>query len=73
MPRFQLGQRVLIIGPIVTKYRGCEGTVIGFSPNRHMPSGFTSADKYSVRFEKGDDAEFLEIQLLATEQQKKHG
>jgi hypothetical protein len=70
MPRFQLGQKVLITGAIATKYRGRQGTVIGFNPNRHTPSGVTSADKYTVRFEEGDEAEFFEIQLVATEQRK---
>ena len=70
MARFQLGQKVLITGAIATRYRGCEATVIGFNPNRHTPSGFTSADKYTLRFEEGDDAEFLEIQLLAVEKWK---
>ena len=71
MSRFQLGQKVLITGPIVTKYRGCEATVIGFRPNKHTPRGVTSADKYIVRFEEGDELEFFDIQLVAAEQQRK--
>ena len=70
MSRFQLGQRVLITGPIVTRYRGCEATVISFRPNRHTPPGVTSADKYIVRLEEGDELEFFDIQLIAAEAQR---
>jgi hypothetical protein len=72
MARFQLGQRVLITGPITTRHRGREATVVGFRPNRHTPPGVTSADKYIVRFQEGDEGEFYGIQLKpAAEEQKK--
>jgi hypothetical protein len=48
-----------------------EATVIGFRPNKHTPRGVTSADKYTVRFEQGAELEFFEIQLIATEEQRK--
>ena len=67
MPRFHLGQKVLITGPIITKYRGREATVIGFRPNKQTPPGVTSADKYIVRFEEGDETELFEIQLEVNE------
>jgi hypothetical protein len=71
MPRFRLGQKVLITGPIVTKYRGRQATVIGVRPNEHTSPGVTVADKYIVRFDEGSDAEFFEIQLVAVEQRRK--
>jgi len=71
MPRFRLGQKVLITGPIATRYGGCKATVIGVRPNEHTSPGVTIADKYIVRFDEGDDAEFFEIQLLAVEERRK--
>ena len=70
MSRFHIGQKVLITGPIVTKYRGCQATVIGVRPNEHTSPGVTVADKYIVRLEEGDDAEFFEIQLVAVNERK---
>jgi hypothetical protein len=72
MPRFEIGQKVLITGAIPTKDRGRKATVIGFRPNNTVP-GVTIADKYVVRFEEGDETEFFEIQLLAIEKRKKGG
>jgi hypothetical protein len=69
-PRFNLGQKVVITGPVVTKYRGCQATVIGVHPNEHTSPGVTVADKYIVRFDEGDDAEFFEIQLDAVKERK---
>jgi hypothetical protein len=71
MSRFRLGQKVLITGSIVTKYQGCQATVIGVRPNEHTSPGVTVADKYIVQFDEGDDAEFLEIQLVAVEERRK--
>jgi hypothetical protein len=71
MPRFNLGQRVLITGPIATKYRGRGATVVSFSPNNHTVPGVTSADKYTVQFEEGEEGEFFEIQLAAAEERRK--
>ena len=64
MPRFHLGQKVLITGPIVTKHRGREATVVSFQANKHTPLGVTSADKYIVRFKEGDEAALYDIQLV---------
>jgi hypothetical protein len=72
MPRFQIGQKVFITGAIATKDRGRQATVIAFRPNNTAP-GVTIADKYIVRFEEGDEAEFFEIQLVAIEKRKKGG
>jgi hypothetical protein len=71
MPRFHLGQKVLITGPIPTKHRGREATVIGVHPNEHTSPGVTVADKYIVRLEEGNDAEFFEIQLVAVGERRK--
>jgi hypothetical protein len=71
MPCFHLGQKVLIASPIASRDRGREATVIGIHPNEHTSPGVTIADKYIVRFEEGDDAEFFEIQLVAIEKRKK--
>jgi hypothetical protein len=71
MPRFRLGQKVLITGPIASKDRGREATVIGLHPNEFTSPGVTTADKYIVRFDEGDDAQFFEIQLVAVEKRRK--
>jgi hypothetical protein len=63
--RFHVGQKVLITGPIATKYQGREGMVIRVQPSTHARPGVTSLDKYVVRFEDGDQAEFWDIQLMA--------
>ena len=65
MPRLQLGQKVVVTGPIATKYRDREGTVIAVQPSKYARPGVTSLDKYVVRFEDGDQAEFFDIQLVA--------
>ena len=65
MPRLQLGQKVVVTGPIATRYRDREGTVIAVQPSKHARPGVTSLDKYVVRFEDGDQAEFFDIQLAA--------
>ena len=70
MPRFQIGQKVLITGSIATKYRDREATVISIQPNTHIAR---DANKYIVQFEEGDEAEFFEIQLVAMEKRKKSG
>jgi hypothetical protein len=70
MPRFHIGQKVLITGPMATKDRGREATVVSIQPNTHIAPG---ANKYIVRFEEGDEADFYEIQLLkATEKKAKN-
>ena len=51
MSRFQLGQKVLIMGAISTKHQGREATVINVQPSRYTRPGVTSLDKYIVRFE----------------------
>ena len=38
---------------------GAQATVIGVHPNENTPPGVTSVGKYIVRFDEGDDAEFL--------------
>jgi hypothetical protein len=63
--RFQLGQKVVVTGPITTKHRDREATVIAVRPSKHARPGVTSLDKYVVRFEDGDQAEFFDIQLAA--------
>jgi hypothetical protein len=65
VPRFQTDQKVIITGPIATKYRDREATVINVLPSRHSRPGVTSLDKYVVRFEDGDQEEFFDIQLIA--------
>jgi hypothetical protein len=62
MPRFHLGQKVVITGPMTTKDRGREATVISVQPNTHIAPG---ADKYVAQFGNGDQAEFWDIQLKA--------
>ena len=64
MPRFHLGQKVLITGPITTKDRGREATVISIQPNADTQQDVTVADKYIVQFDEGDEADFYEIQLV---------
>ena len=71
MPRFHLGQKVLITGSVIEKDRGRKGTVVSIQPNMYTEPGITSADKYIVRFEEGDDAQFFEIQLVAVEKRRK--
>jgi hypothetical protein len=67
VPRFQLGQKVVITGPITTKHRDREGTVINVQPSRRARPGVTSLDKYVVRFDDGDQGEFYDIQLRASQ------
>lgn len=64
MSRFHLGQRVFITGPIDTKDRGREATVISIQPNTEAEPDVTAADKYIVQFEEGEEADFYEIQLI---------
>ncbi len=64
MPRFQLGQKVIIAGSIITRHRDREATVINVRPSRHARPGVTTLDKYVVRFEDGDQTEFYDIQLV---------
>jgi hypothetical protein len=63
--RFQVGQKVVVTGPITTKYLDREATVIAVQPSRRARPGVTSLDKYVVRFEDGDQAEVFDIQLAA--------
>ena len=63
MPRFHLGQKVFITGPIDTKDRGREATVISIQRNADTQQELAAGDKYIVRFEEGDEADFYEIQL----------
>ena len=65
MSRFQLGQKVVVTGPINTKHRDREATVIAVHPSKHARPGTTSLDKYVVQFENGDQVEFFDIQLAA--------
>ena len=67
MSRFQVGQKVVVTGPMSTKYRGREATVIAVQPSKRSRPGVTSLDKYVVRFEDGDQEEFFDIQLAASE------
>jgi hypothetical protein len=64
MPRFYVGQKVLIGGAITTKDRGREGTIISIKPNTIAGQRVSVADKYTVRFEQGDEADFYDIQLI---------
>ena len=73
MSRFQLGQRVLITGAITTKHRDREATVINVQPSRYTRPGVTSLDKYFVRFEDGDQAEFYDIQLMDAPEASEEG
>jgi hypothetical protein len=73
MPRFYVGQRVLIGGLITTKHRGREATVMHVEPSTHTRPGVTSLDKYVVRFDSGDQAEFWDIQLMAAPGTKGEG
>ncbi len=61
--RFQLGDRVCISGLILTRHRNHTGTIVGISPSRHSRPGVTSLDKYTVKFDDGDQSEFYEIQI----------
>ena len=63
MPRFYVGQKVLIGGAITTKDRGREATIISIKPNTIAGQGISLADKYTVRFPEGDEADFYDIQL----------
>ena len=71
MSRFQLGQKVLITSAISTKHQGREATVINVQPSKHSRPGVTSLDKYTVRFEDGDQVEFYDIQLMAAPGEKR--
>ena len=70
MPRFRLGQKVVVTGSVIEKDRGRKGTVVSIQPNMYAEPGVTSADKYIVRFEEGDEAGFYEIQLLKATKKK---
>ncbi len=37
------------------------------------PSGVTSADKYTVQFDEGDEVEFYDIQLVRAAEEMKKG
>jgi hypothetical protein len=63
MHRFTLGDKVFITGTIMTRRRGQHGTVIGVRTSRYSRPGSTSLDKYTVRFDDGDQSEFYDIQL----------
>ena len=65
MSRFQVGQKVVVTGPMATKYRDREATVIAVQPSKRTRPNVTSLDKYVVRFEDGDQEEFFDIQLAA--------
>src|SRR6185369_1619272 len=65
MARFQVGVKVRISGPITTKHRDREATVLEVRVSRHSRPGVTSLDKYVVQFEDGIQAEFFDIQLAA--------
>jgi hypothetical protein len=62
--RFEIGQKVLITGAIITKHRGRKGTVISVQPSRYTRPSNTSLDKYLVQFEDGDQVRFFDIQLV---------
>jgi hypothetical protein len=66
MPRFHVGQKVLITDPLVTKYRWRQTTVISIQPKTGIARG---ADKYVVQFDDGDQSEFWDIQLMAAPQE----
>ena len=65
MSRFQVAQKVLITGSIKTKHQGREATVIKVQASTRTRPGITSLDKYIVRVEDGDQAEFYDTQLMA--------
>ena len=52
MPRFHLGQKVMITGSVIENNRGRKGTIVSIQPNMYTEPGVTSADKYIVRFEE---------------------
>lgn len=65
MSRFQLGQKVLACGSIITKHQDREGIVINVQPSRHARPDVTLLDKYIVRFPDGDQLEFYDVELIA--------
>lgn len=65
MSKFQVGQKVLVTGPISTKHRDREATVIDVKPNTYTRPGVTSLDKYVVQFPEGEQVTFFDIQLMA--------
>ncbi len=65
--RFEVGDKVLISGPITTKHCNRQATVIEVHPSRHAPPGTTSLDKYRVRFDDGEEIQFYDIQLTKVE------
>ena len=71
MPRFQLGQKVVITGPIATKHRGHKGTIVQVSTSRYARPGMTSLDKYVVRFVDESEVQFFDIQLMAAPLEKR--
>jgi hypothetical protein len=68
--KFQIGQKILITGPISTKHRDREATVIDVKPNTHTRPGVTSLDKYIVQFPDGEQATFFDIQLMAAPEEE---
>ena len=71
MSRFHLGQKVLVAGTTTRKHQGREATVIKVQPEKSARPGVTSLDRYIVRFDDGDQAEFYDLQLiLASEKEK---
>jgi hypothetical protein len=73
MSRFHLGRKVMITGSIATKHRDREATVINVRPSTRTRPGVTSLDKYVVRFDDGDQAEFYDSQLKAPQDAKREG
>ena len=64
MSRFKLDDKVLISGSIATRHRNRRATVVGVYPSRHTRPGVTSLDKYTVRFDDGNEFTFYDNQLI---------
>ena len=68
MTCFQLGQKVLITGPVTTRHQGRAAIVVSVQPSAQP----NVADRYIVQFEEGGIADFCDIQLMKAPEEKGH-
>lgn len=62
MPRFKVGNRVLVMPTIFHRHVGDEGTVSRLMPHK---SGKRTLDRYEVEFANGENCILWDIQLTA--------
>ena len=57
--RFNIGESVEINSCIMTRFAGCTGNVIAVAASKRA----RNLDKYTVRFDNGEEREFWDVQL----------